>query len=437
MALIEGVILAAASPATVVIEFLFEGWPPLVLQPLPAATSTDLDDDYPILDSIDPLDLVSADSKGNPGDLIGPPNRVAIFGKQRSDTLKNYTNSMIRLANLLTDNFLDRDGEQVGLLISETTYMRAALDLGGFKLINMAPAILAKDLVNFDQFKDVQFSFDDQEDIKNSTILRRDGTNVMASQFDLGITTPGRRLINLAAPALVGHAVTKTYNDVQLDNFETGNLLRTGVAPMLGDWDLGVFGLQFTQDPTADSDGSTKGWFDALALSAGGNGVPVGTITPHFGTTIPSTEFLLCDGREVARVDHPLLFSVIGVAYGTPTSGLLFKLPDLRGRVVIGQDNMGGVQAGVVTTLAALILGGTLGLEEHQLFSSEIPAHAHGITDNYFSAGSTGGLTGMDPVVADANTLVTVGSSVAAAGSDTAHPNVQPSMACVYLIRTG
>jgi microcystin-dependent protein len=65
---------------------------------------------------------------------------------------------------------------------------------------------------------------------------------------------------------------------------------------------------------------------------------PIGTITPYagvFSDNISSQGWLLCDGREVLQVDYPKLFERIGFTYGVAGEGL-FKLPNMKGRVVTG-----------------------------------------------------------------------------------------------------
>lgn len=49
---------------------------------------------------------------------------------------------------------------------------------------------------------------------------------------------------------------------------------------------------------------------------------------------------LLCDGREVSKTDFPDLYAAIGDIWGTPTSALLFKLPDPRGRFPLVAGNL-------------------------------------------------------------------------------------------------
>ena len=50
------------------------------------------------------------------------------------------------------------------------------------------------------------------------------------------------------------------------------------------------------------------------------------------------TGFLVCGGQSLTVSSNQDLFDVIGYTYGG--SGTSFNVPDLRGRVVAGQDNM-------------------------------------------------------------------------------------------------
>ena len=87
----------------------------------------------------------------------------------------------------------------------------------------------------------------------------------------------------------------------------------------------------------------------AVLFSTSGT-VPPGAIFPYAGSTAPSG-YLLCDGSEQSRGYYPDLFNAIGYNYGsgaynaiTNPTGLVgyetFRLPDLRGRVALGRDNM-------------------------------------------------------------------------------------------------
>lgn len=77
----------------------------------------------------------------------------------------------------------------------------------------------------------------------------------------------------------------------------------------------------------------------AIAQDPGGGlgvTVPAGTITAYGGTGAP-TGWLLANGAEVSRLEHPELFAAIGTAYGAGNGSTTFNLPDLRGRVAVGR----------------------------------------------------------------------------------------------------
>jgi len=79
----------------------------------------------------------------------------------------------------------------------------------------------------------------------------------------------------------------------------------------------------------------------------------------------------LCDGSILQINDYPDLYSVIGNIYGG--DGITtFALPDLRGRVPVGQGQGVG--------LTNKTLGQQYGQETVTLTSSNLPAHNHQIT---------------------------------------------------------
>ena len=439
MALIQGSITARAATAQAKIEYVFAGWPPLFPTQMAAPSSTSLDDPYPLLDPITPLEVVSAD-KLAVGDGLGPENRVAVMGRNRTDLLRGYVNLLSRLANLLPENFLDRDGIREGEEISDTTYMRGPFDVGTNKIVNLLAGSDSNDLVNFAQLKVVLFDYEDRLDEANQTLWRLDGSNAMSRRLDMGAVSPGNRIINLGAPSLASHAVRQTDFETQTDAFESGYLARTGVLAMTNSgaaWDLDTNPIRNAGVPLADGDAVTKAWFEAQLAVGGLAGFPIGGLLPHFGGTVPPA-FLLCDGREVSRLDYPSLFATIGVTFGTPSSSTTFLLPDLRGRVPIGLDNMGGSPAGRVTDLWASTLGGVGGSSTVNLSVANLPAHVHEMEDAYAATGSGGALTGEDP--ADTTTalnLVSFTSVTDDIGSTPSHPNMQPSIFCLWLIRAG
>jgi microcystin-dependent protein len=83
--------------------------------------------------------------------------------------------------------------------------------------------------------------------------------------------------------------------------------------------------LQLFGDPVGDDDAVRKAYIESL--------LPIGLIIPYAGITVPAGRWAMCNGADVQTAVMPLLFNVCGYRFGG--SGGTFKLPDLRGRVVI------------------------------------------------------------------------------------------------------
>ena len=71
--------------------------------------------------------------------------------------------------------------------------------------------------------------------------------------------------------------------------------------------------------------------------SSNTNIVPVGTIVAFGGYTynIPSS-WVLCDGRELSRMQFKELFAIIGTTFGEGDGNTTFNLPDTRGLFLRG-----------------------------------------------------------------------------------------------------
>lgn len=192
------------------------------------------------------------------------------------------------------------------------------------------------------------------------------------------------------------------------------------------------------------------------------NMFPVGSVIDYAGSSAPAG-WLLCYGQNVSRTTYAGLFTAIGVTYGVGDGSTTFTLPDLRGRVVAGKDDMGGTSANRLTDQSGGLNGDTLGdtggSETHALTSGEGPTHTHtGTTDSggahthgqsdvtVYTGGGTSGFT----VQPGANTLYldtgketdsggshTHGFTTGSSGSGTAHNNVQPTIILNKIIFAG
>jgi microcystin-dependent protein len=146
--------------------------------------------------------------------------------------------------------------------------------------------------------------------------------------------------------------------------------------------------------------------------------LPIGTIVDFAGSSAPNG-WLLCFGQAISRDTYDELFAIIGVVYGSGNGVDTYNLPDFRGRVAAGKDDMGGTPASRITSACGItgtILGATGG---HQLLQS----HTHSYT-------SLGGGSG----IASGGGVATTVSSVVATGGGNAQ-NVQPTVIVNKIIR--
>ena len=77
--------------------------------------------------------------------------------------------------------------------------------------------------------------------------------------------------------------------------------------------------------------------------------VPISAGFDYFGPTAPNSNFAFPFGQAISRTVYSSLFAgnpwSIGTTYGAGDGTTTFNLPDVRGRVTVGLDNMGGTAA--------------------------------------------------------------------------------------------
>jgi microcystin-dependent protein len=188
--------------------------------------------------------------------------------------------------------------------------------------------------------------------------------------------------------------------------------------------------------------------------------IPLGGGLPFIGTTAPNSSFVFPYGQAISRTTYSALFSLVSTTYGSGDGSTTFNIPDFRGRVLAGKDDMGGSAAGRLTSSyfgassgqAGTTLGAVGGGESHTLSTGEIPSHVHGntLTDpghvhglllpipgggatwNSISGASSSTLGGY-PNTQSAGTGITINN--AAQGGGAPHAIVQPTIVCNYIIR--
>lgn len=115
-----------------------------------------------------------------------------------------------------------------------------------------------------------------------------------------------------------------------------------------------------------------------------------------FGGNYAPEGWHLCDGSLLSLQDYQVLFSLIGTTYGGDGVNT-FALPDLRGRVPVGQGQ--GPGAGMTNR----IVGEVGGSETVTLITDAIPAHTH--TFNTLAAAATTGTLIPDSAPTGTNAL--------------------------------
>jgi len=170
------------------------------------------------------------------------------------------------------------------------------------------------------------------------------------------------------------------------------------------------------------------------AKLASGAAFVSGMVMPYAGTTAP-TGWLLAYGQDVNRTTYADLFTAIGTTYGAGDGSTTFTLPDLRGRVVAGQDDMGSTSANRLTNQSGGLNGDTLGAtggsETHTLTVAQMPSHSHETTFYSRTSGSSGIVH--EPTDSSSSPLNFSTNSV---GGGAAHNNVQPTIILNYIIKT-
>ena len=194
--------------------------------------------------------------------------------------------------------------------------------------------------------------------------------------------------------------------------------------------------------------------------------VPIGGMLPFMGTSAPNSSFVLPYGQAISRTTYSALFSLVGTAYGVGDGSTTFNVADVRGRVVAGADQMGGVSANRLTSASGMGSGTPTqvgGAETETLTASQIPSITSSVTQTISMA--LGGLSFPAVAVATNNILnVPVSSagslwspytasgptwqqvsslnsgpiSISPTSTNTggaAHVNVQPTICLNYILR--
>lgn len=198
-------------------------------------------------------------------------------------------------------------------------------------------------------------------------------------------------------------------------------------------------------------------------MGPGGGSMP-GEVRLWSGSTLPLKAsygtWVWADGAVYVVAEHPNAAANIGpewrvFAGATDPGAPNFRVPDLRGLVPAGLDQMpGGVRANRMTRTVAITIAAKTGEETHKITVPELAVHGHGNTGGvgdhthgyteasdqqvWVQQGTAGSLISVtDVVVTNARQTAAGGGhshSTGNAGSGTAHENVQPTVFVPYIV---
>lgn len=125
---------------------------------------------------------------------------------------------------------------------------------------------------------------------------------------------------------------------------------------------------------------NTDGAFYLQGFFGNPYGIMIGGMVDFIGTTAPNSSFVLPFGQAVSRTTYATLFGMVSTTFGSGDGSTTFNLPDLRGRIAAGKDDMGGSAASrlsstSITTGGPTTLGGTGGLDTKTLLTANLPPY--------------------------------------------------------------
>lgn len=190
---------------------------------------------------------------------------------------------------------------------------------------------------------------------------------------------------------------------------------------------------------------------DGVSLSYIQSAMPVGIILDFAGDVAPDG-WLLCYGQAVSRTAYPLAFAACGTKFGAGDGATTFNIPDYRGRIGVGRDDMGGSDSTRLSFFGVLVktIGGVFGVASHVLTTGQMPKHNHtGETNEagehthpinnmglWTSDGSTSVRSwGQNGAVYNTQPAGKHKHTIPEQGNDEAHTNAQPSIIVNKIIK--
>jgi microcystin-dependent protein len=133
----------------------------------------------------------------------------------------------------------------------------------------------------------------------------------------------------------------------------------------------------------------------ALAVPVGGIVAYGGVIDDRKRQSLLAQGWMPCDGAVLRRTDYPDLYDAIGTAFGGSKDATSFRLPDLRGRFLRGNDGGAGNDPEAKSRVASAE-GGHVGDNVGSKQDDALRAHLHSIYTRHVAR--AGGTSAGDPI---------------------------------------
>lgn len=162
---------------------------------------------------------------------------------------------------------------------------------------------------------------------------------------------------------------------------------------------------------------------------------PLGIVQMWAGKTVPAG-YELCEGQQLKIADYPELYKALGSTFDNAysatgsrysTSSGYFRMPDLRGRFIVGHNPSDTDYSGY---------GKAGGEKQHALTINEMPSHTH--PQNLWAEASgdwKGGGRNSSPNSTSHHNQTTRYGNTNATGGGAAHENRPPYYVLAYIMR--
>lgn len=254
------------------------------------------------------------------------------------------------------------DGLNQALLKDGGNTATANIPMGGFRFTNLGDATALTQAATGKQVLNSSFQYCSVGGTANTITL---STGFSATAYTAGMT------VSWVVGSTNTGATTINVDSLGAKSLVRANGAHTALQP--GDLSAGALveaqydGTRFQlRSPSASATSA-----DVLARI-----VKAGSIVAWPHSTVPAG-WLECYGQAVSRTTYAELYAAIGTTYGVGDGSTTFNLPDLRGRSIFGEDDMGGTSADRITSAVAGFdgdtLGATGGAQSYKLLRTDLP----------------------------------------------------------------